>query len=341
MNNEEQISNKKLIAAQIIFWICYYVFYSIFEGRFYGYGPGFASTAVSTVFTIVIFYCHALYLFPKFFKGKKYSAYFLYSFLLLTVMVAFRLYGEYLALSDVPEFGTEAVNTSKIIYRYVMGIIAMVISVPIKYMFDYSQLQAKQQQIKNQQLETEMKYLKLQINPHFLFNTLNNLLYLTKKKSDDAPGVVEKLADLMRYLLEKEEEDLVSLEEEIKFIDSYLELERIRIPSVEINIEKKGKLSRNIPPMLLIPLVENAFKHGIDKSNTDNIVNIKLDITGNTLNFSVRNPLSNIDGKTNGGKGLNNLRKRLELLYPKEYKLVAKADDSNNIFKAELTIPVS
>ena len=178
------------------------------------------------------------------------------------------------------------VTTAKVIYRFAMGIITMVVSVPIKYMFDYFQLQAKQQQIINQQLDAEMKYLKQQINPHFLFNTLNNLLYLTKKKSDAAPGVVEKLANLMRYLLEKETVEFVPMEEEIEFINSYLELEKIRIPQINIDLKYRGETKdKMIPPMLLIPLVENAFKHGVDKSSKNNFVKLNASIKDNRIYF--------------------------------------------------------
>ena len=294
----------------------YYLFYSIFEGGFYGYLTGFLSTAVSTFFTIIIFYVHALYLFPELFKKKKYATYFLYSLLLLTVLVALRLIGEYLILSGIPMYGDQPpVTTAKVIYRFAMGIITMVVSVPIKYMFDYFQLQAKQQQIINQQLDAEMKYLKQQINPHFLFNTLNNLLYLTKKKSDAAPGVVEKLANLMRYLLEKESVEFVPMEEEIEFINSYLELEKIRIPKLNIDFKVTGETkNRHIPPMLLIPIVENAFKHGVDKSSKNNFVKLNAEIKVNEFIFIVENPIYKKDQNENkGGIGLQNLEKRLKL----------------------------
>ena len=336
-------NKNNFLLAQIIFWLGYYLFYSIFEGGFYGYTAGFLSTAVSTLFTIIIFYVHALYLFPELFKKKKYVTYFLYSLLLLTVLVALRLIGEYLILSGIPMFGDQpAFTAAKIIYRFAMGIITMVVSVPIKYMFDYFQLQAKQQQIINQQLDAEMKYLKQQINPHFLFNTLNNLLYLTKRKSDAAPGVVEKLANLMRYMLEKEKVKFVPMEEELEFIKSYLELEKIRIPKIDIDFKITGKIeNRAIPPMLLIPLVENAFKHGVDKSSTKNFVKISSEITGNQFNFRVENPLlKRAKNEAAAGIGLQNLKKRLLLLYNGKYRLNTYITEEKT-FVSELSIQLN
>ncbi len=340
MQKEE--SSKKFLVAQIVFWLGYYLFYSIFEGRFYGYVPGFLSTAVSTLFTIIIFYLHALYLFPELLKKKKYTLYFIYSFILLTIMVILRLFGEYFVLSKIPMYGTETFTVPKIIYRYAMGIITMVVSVPIKYMFDYFQLQAKQQRLINQQLEAEMKYLKLQINPHFLFNTLNNLLYLTKKKSDAAPGVVEKLANLMRYMLEKEKVKFVPMEEELEFIKSYLELEKIRIPKITIDFETKGAIEEKaIPPMLLIPLVENAFKHGVDKSSAKNFVKINSEIIDNQFNFRVENPLLKKEKlEQPGGIGLQNLKKRLKLLYDDKHKLNTYVTEEKT-FVSELSIQLN
>jgi len=343
MKKEDKISFKKLLTAQIIFWVSYYIFYSIFEGGFYGYLRGFLSTGVSTLFTIIIFYVHALYLFPELFREKKYVTYFLYSLLLLSVMVVLRLAGEYLILSGLPMFGNEPIiSTPKLIYRCAMGIITMVVSVPIKYMIDYFQLQARQQQLVNQQLEAEMKYLKMQVNPHFLFNTLNNLLYLTKTKSDAAPGVVEKLANLMRYMLEKESVEFVPMNEELEFIKSYLDLEKIRIPKIDIEFNVSGETeNKQIPPMLLIPLVENSFKHGVDKSSLQNFVKISAEIKDNKFNFIVENPLyqKEKDG-TSGGIGLQNLEKRLQLLFKKDFTFKTQTSDKNN-FISELSIPLN
>lgn len=339
---KKEISQKKFLGSQVIFWVGYYLFYSFFEGGFYGYGAGFLSTFVSTLFTIIIFYTHALYLFPEMFRKKKYILYFFYSFLLLIVLVGLRLFGEYLVLSGIPMFGDQPViTTTKVSYRFAMGIITMVVSVPIKYMFDYFQLQTKQQQIINQQLDAEMKYLKQQINPHFLFNTLNNLLYLTKKKSDAAPGVVEKLANLMRYMLEKESVEFVPMEEEIEFINSYLELEKIRVPQITIAFDITGDVKNKlIPPMLLIPLVENVFKHGVDKSSNNNFVKLSAVINFNKFVFIVKNPIYKEDYSTNeGGIGLQNLQKRLKLIYNNNYCFKSYVKDEN--FISELVIPLN
>ncbi len=331
---------KTLLISQLFFWIGYILFYTLYEASWIGFEQSFYSTLTKTLFTVAIVYTNALYFFPAYLKDKNLLKFISLSFVFLCACVLLKRCIEVYIL-EIPNVQKDFFRWLVILYSFATGVIAVVISTPVRYTFDFFRLQAEQQLIKNQQLETEMKYLKLQINPHFLFNTLNSLLYLTQKKSDNAPGVVEKLANLMRYMLEKESVKEVQIGDEIEFLHSYLELEKIRIPKVEIEFDTKnisGDLK--VPPMLFLPMVENAFKHGIDKSASDNFVKLKLSDENSQIVFTVENRyLKNEEPENHSGIGLDNLRKRLNLLYPHRYSLLNTITNQNSYF-AELKIPI-
>jgi len=331
---------KTLLISQLVFWIGYILFYTLFEASWVGFADSLYSTLSSTLFLIAVVYTNALYFFPEYLKDRNLVKFISLSLLFLCICVLLKRVSEVYVIKN-PMAPKEFFHWMGIIYSFASGVIAVVISTPIRYTFDFFRLQSEQQIIKNRQLETEMKYLKLQINPHFLFNTLNSLLYLTQKKSDDAPGVVEKLANLMRYMLEKESVTEVQIEDEIEFLNSYLELEKIRIPKVEIEFDvKQISGDMKVPPMLFLPLVENAFKHGINKSASDNFVKLKLSAEKNQIHFSVENRhLENEVTEKHKGIGLENLEKRLKLLYENRYLLTKNITNQNSYF-AELKIPI-
>lgn len=191
-------------------------------------------------------------------------------------------------------------------------------------------------------LETELKFLKTQINPHFLFNSLNNLYALTLKKSDDAPEVVLKLSNILRYVLYETGEGKVPLEKEIQYIRDYIELEQIRLGSrVDIRFDTSGNLSSQmIEPMLFLTFVENSFKHGASAVIDKGWVNISLKVMSHHIEFNIANSKQNaahnrLNGHA-GGIGLENLKKRLDILYPGRYNLDLK--DASGEFTVNLII---
>lgn len=331
---------KTLLISQLVFWIGYILFYTLYEASWVGFEESLYSTLSSTLFTVAVVYANALYFFPEYLKDRNLLKFISLSLLFLFICVLLKRCNEVYILKN-PMAPKEFFHWMGIVYSFASGVIAVVVSTPVRYTIDFFRLQSEQQTIKNQQLETEMKYLKLQINPHFLFNTLNSLLYLTQKKSDDAPGVVEKLANLMRYMLEKDSVKEVPVDNELEFLNSYLELEKIRIPQIEIEFDVKLKSGDlKVPPMLFLPLVENAFKHGINKSASDNFVKLKLFVENNQIIFTVENRfLKNEEPAKHSGIGLDNLRKRLNLLYPNRYSLSNTITNQNSYF-AELKIPI-
>lgn len=191
--------------------------------------------------------------------------------------------------------------------------------------------------LKEQQLISELTYLKAQLQPHFFFNTLNNIYSLALQQSKDTAPLVAKLAEMMRYILYKSEEKLVPLKEEVTFLKNYVEVENIRYRSaIKINFEAQGINGESqITPLLLLPFIENAFKHGIQEEEQEGFVNIIICKTEDDLTMEVANSIAH--NKVNaGGIGLANVKKRLEILYPDQYKLLIESTEQ--LYNVSLTI---
>ncbi|MEP2935451.1 MAG: histidine kinase [Gilvibacter sp.] len=192
------------------------------------------------------------------------------------------------------------------------------------------------------QREMELNYLKEQVNPHFLFNSLNSIYSLSRQQSPETPDLVMQLSELMRYQLESSKKDTVFLKEELEFIENYLLLEEKRLSkrcTVEFLIEG-DLLEYRIAPMLLIPFVENAIKHGAHSTNMKSTIDVSASLKNATLYFSVVNskPALGAESKRKG-MGLDNVKRRLKLLYPHSHELVI--DDQQKEYVVNLTVELS
>lgn len=196
----------------------------------------------------------------------------------------------------------------------------------------------KEKNLMKEKLETELKFLRNQTNPHFLFNTLNNIYALALKKSDDTPEVVLKLSKLLNFMLYESRKASISIGDELKILDDYIELERIRYNGrLEVSfIREIDNESEQMAPLLLLSFVENAFKHGASESRFESYIHIDMKLQAGTLNFTIENNKENCEKQqSNGNIGLTNVRRQLELMYT-DYEL--KVDDEKNRFNVRLMI---
>jgi sensor histidine kinase YesM len=210
------------------------------------------------------------------------------------------------------------------------GVMTLAVSSALKITGDYLVGQRRRRELERQQLLTELAMLKMQVNPHFLFNTLNNIYSLASLKSDRAPEAILRLADLMRYLLHDSAADTVLLAQELQHLRNFLELQRLRLPSTgaaALLLDTDGidpAQSLPIAPMLLLPLVENAFKHGDLTARPAVSIQLSQQPDG-SLHFVVDNAVDPTAAspalEQPGGVGLSNLRRRLALLYPGRHHL--------------------
>ncbi|HYC40696.1 MAG TPA: histidine kinase [Chitinophagaceae bacterium] len=208
----------------------------------------------------------------------------------------------------------------------------------VRHVFQYVRLRQAAQQLRIEKQEAELNYLKSQTNPHFLFNTLNNIYALTKEKSDLAPESVLRLSKILRFMLYETTGRFISVEQELRVITDYIELEKLRYDaSLVVNFSYDVEDMRQaVPPLLLIPLVENAFKHGAAETRGTPFVDIHLSIRNRQLLFVVRNsaeaePLESVKENI----GLSNLRRQLQLLY-RDHELSIRQE--GNTFTATLKI---
>ena len=186
-----------------------------------------------------------------------------------------------------------------------------------------------------------MALLKQQVNPHFFFNTLNNLYGLAKQKSDRTPDLILKLSDIMRYVIYKGKENLVKIEEEIEYLENYIEIQEIR-QHKKLDIQFKKVIDRPgvlIPPLLFIILLENAFKHGVDTLTDQAYVFIHLQVIKNKIIFRVTNNYDPSESSKQKGIGLENLKKRLEILYGSDYLL--EINNEGNTFSGRLQLEIN
>lgn len=208
-----------------------------------------------------------------------------------------------------------------------------------KLFYDNFKLKQTAQKLRIEKQEAEMNYLKSQTNPHFLFNTLNNIYSLSRDKSDLAPESILRLSKILRFMLYETSGAYISVEQEMEIISDYIALEKMRYDdSLNINFKCEiDNLKQPIPPLLMIPLVENAFKHGASETSNKPFVDINLSINKQYLLFFVKNSTENSTGeyKVKENIGLSNLRRQLELLY-KDYSLNVEQNESD--FTATLII---
>ena len=234
-------------------------------------------------------------------------------------------------------------------WNYFMAVLIIISSTPIILSFKWLTQKAELSELKQEKIQTELRWLQQQINPHFLFNTLNNLYSLTLAKSDLAPTLILQLSDLLRFVVYEGGKDKVSLHDEIQYLTNYIELQSIRVNhrtqlSFIIAEEVKEKAHNlSISPLLIVIIIENAFKHGVDKTDKTSWVNLEISLIGTQLKIKCSNSVDLVSAivKDNQahGVGLDNLRRRLELLYPEKHNLLVT--DKGEEFHILLTLELN
>ncbi|MEO8174887.1 MAG: histidine kinase [Sediminibacterium sp.] len=224
-------------------------------------------------------------------------------------------------------FSTFSSTVHAIRYNAPYGFASIFFFAIARHLFHHLKLQRVAQQLLIEKQAAELNYLKSQTNPHFLFNTLNNIYSLAKDKSDLAPESILRLSKILRYMLYETSGDYINIEQEVKIITDYIDLEKLRyddtlVVNFNYNIED---MKQALPPLLLMPLVENAFKHGVSETREHPYIDIHLSIVNRQLQFFVKNSVESFDGDRGVKEniGLANLRRQMELLFT-DYDLSVK-----------------
>jgi len=297
------------------------------------------SLVVTAVYMATV-YGNSHFLIPRYFKKSKIQ-YVIYAILFMAFITALRMLLENWIFFHLMEYKW-FFNFQREHYSFsaVTIIFAFLFGGLLRISLDHFTLLQREQERKNQQVAAELNLLKSQVQPHFLFNALNNIYYLAYVKSDHAPESIARLSDIMRYFVEEATKELVSVQAELDFIKDYIEVERIRLPhNLSVQWTCSGEVGEQlIPPIVFIPLVENAFKHGVDKVKENNEIEIGVEVNKTGLTFTVRNLIHQNGQSGKPGMGIANLRKRLTLLYDNNFTLTASRQADHYI--AQLSIPL-
>jgi len=334
------------INTQIYFWLTYFTFNVLRWGVFYqDYAYSLKSNLIGFPIHITLCYLFIFIFLPKLFQGKVFEFFSLITLSLsVAVLLKFQLTFSFLSEDVLPEY---TAITSNITFSYliqtVLGEVYVISFVScIKLVIDWTKQREFLLNTNKILLENELKYLRSQIQPHFFFNTLNNLYSLTIDKSDKAPDLILKLSDLMKYFLYETGKEYQSLSNEIKHIKDYIDIEKLRYnEELKVSFNIRGAVKKTmIRPLLLIPLVENAFKHGARNSKKNSYITIDLKINSSEINFKVENSFSKSTKPIKvqvGGIGLTNIKKRLEINYGKENFSLNTFEEKNK-YIAELIV---
>jgi two-component system LytT family sensor kinase len=339
-----------LIAAHVLFWGLILSFFCFFVGpnvarnvkminpNFYV----FIHFGVYGILNISIFYFSLLFIIPKTASRKKYLL-FIVS-VILTVIV-FGLIKYLIALNFKDYYLTVGPKQKEVPREFVDYFFSTIIpsglmislSIVYKVIEDWFKNDTIQKELLHQKTQAELQFLKSQINPHFLFNSLNNIYALAYKKSDETPAAILKLSEIMRYMLKESDDYKVLLSDEIQYLKSYIDLNRLRYKdgiSIELNVNVDNENYR-VMPLMLISFIENIFKHG-EVANPEIPVQINLVVQNNKLHFETKNQIKISNKDESSGIGLRNIYRRLDLMYPNKYAL--EIDQNSKQYHVSLTI---
>ena len=330
------------IARHVAFWIAI-VFY-------FGWGFGFNVNAKASLINalsyvpghMIMVYLLLYFLTPRYLVKKKYLQ-FMIGLVVVTFICAIYANLANLTLSAFKQsFKGVTLDTGRNVLPFIhVGGLAF----SIKFL-DFWQKQKQQTlEAQREQLTTELELLKSQIHPHFLFNTLNNLYAYTLDRSDKAPEIVLKLSNLLRFMIYESKAAQIPLSKEISLLQAYIDLEQLRYGDrLDVSFSCRGDIEgKQIAPLLLLPFLENAFKHGTSKQIDQCWLSFDLNVEGSAMQFKLVNSIDKEEEKMNaitGGHGLQNVRRRLDLLYKGNYQLDVQQEEEVFIVSLQLQLAV-
>lgn len=359
-------NNKKIVTfiAHVAAWICFFALpYLVFFPRMREFNISnhqLATIVCNNVFLVLFYYLNTLLLIPKFLAREKWLLYVLsivaslFIFLYLPRQIATLIAEPEVFNPNNREFIRNPAYTGKKHflgmmrggnrpvadpYNTVLFLLVFTMGTSISVIQRWRKTEQTRKETENEKLNTELSFLKSQVNPHFFFNTLNNIYSLAVVRSEMTAPTVMKLSAIMRYILTETQRDLVPLYNEVEFIHNFIDLQKVRLTDkVILNFLTEGDIETLlIAPLLFIPFVENAFKYGVSTKESSNI-NIEIKTEENKILFTVVNYIvpSENNLMENTGIGINNVKRRLELMYPGKHTLTTTQKD--NYYSVHLEI---
>ncbi|QGY43107.1 GHKL domain-containing protein [Maribellus comscasis] len=343
--------NRLKIGGHVIFWLASIAlmlsFFYFNEKRVHFDLVTLVKALITNIGFAVAVYVNLYFLIPRFLKEKNYIFYIFWLIILLTlsslIIQFLLLFPLRKALNFKERFTSFDVNLHSAYFFASMIYVAVTSFLKfIKEWFSLQDLNFKLAKIEQQKLEAELKTLKGQLNPHFLFNSLNNIYSLALIKSDKVPDLILQLSDLMRHIIYESKEKYIPLEKELEFVNNFITLQKIRVPeNVLIKYKIEGKVpSSKIAPLLFEPFIDNAFKHGLPGNEGEDFIEIKFNFEKESiLDFFISNNFEERENwdRKNSGIGISNVKQRLKLLYHQnDYSLTTNKE--NQIFSVYLQL---
>ena len=332
------------LRIHLSFWVVYVLLSGLAFSNFYPAPYAFLRTLLASSFFAVVTYTNIFVLIPRYLAQKKYVLYVVLLLLTILACTVLRLPVEKILLPDVLlDFLPPQDPLRNRPFRFVFSanLTAALLSTLLQFGVDWFENMRTKETLRSEKLDAELKFLKVQLSPHFLFNTLNNIYTLAYLKDDHAAPMIMKLSESMRYMLHECNEATVPLEKEIRFLQSFVALSKLKSEKMKSSIFTVTGVqpSHRIAPLLLLPFFENVFKHGDLDVNPQGCVTINLSVDESArLHFQIENTKRKTPSnqRESSGIGLENVRKQLDLLYPKKHHLVI--DDQRERFTVQLDL---
>lgn len=327
-----------LVLWMLLFGLWYFFRYEDFSTEL----KAFQVTLIKVVDLALMVYMTNYVLIPFLLYKKRYAL-FVIIFLVMVISSSFIKMNVLGHLTNNPALLSLSGNLKGRIYDNVIPHFFLVISgAAFKLMMDHSKMQQRMLEVIKEKSEAELNFLKSQVNPHFLFNSLNSVYFLIDKANPEAREALHKFSEMLRYQLYEMNGDSIPIEKEISYLKDYVDLQKLRKDEhyvVEFNCSPAVK-GFSIPPLLLIPFVENAFKHISHHKDQMNFVTIEMKRTDKHFHFVVTNSRNASESTTEqaGGIGLNNVLRRLQLLYPQKHSIEINESAENFIVELRLKI---
>jgi two-component system sensor histidine kinase AlgZ len=302
------------------------------------------SVGIQLFFTALIAYFNYFVTQPRFLKHQNIWRYLFEFCIPFALLIAARVYIQRLLIDGYTHKGGYFYSDFFIVQITAVTFLIAIFVGMLRFAIEWFEFDAKKKAVENEKLTAELNFLKAQINPHFLFNTLNNLYYLAYSQSPNTTEVIAKLSQMMRYMIYDTNQPKVPLSKEIEYMQNYISLERLRLNNqIPIDFTIHGNIDDVwITPLVLITFLENAFKHGVTNTSKDSWVKVHIDVKGQACVFTVENSKAAKTTTENGEKsgiGLQNVQRRLALSYPERHRLTV--DESDNHYAIELNLVLS
>ena len=335
----------RVVFLHLSFW-CVYVSFLLFQvtsrRRELDLERVITIATIQTTFAAIASYLNYFVFLPRFLRRRNVWLYLLEFIVPFSLVMIVRLTFERYLIDGLSGTEEYLYTTRFVVFVITTNFFIVAFVAMLRFAVDWLEFEAKKNEVENEKLTAELNFLKAQINPHFLFNTLNNLYYLAYSKSENTTEVIAKLSQMMRYMIYDSNHPKVLLSKEIEYMRNYISLERLRLnDQIPIKFDVKGSTENVwITPLIFITFLENAFKHGVSNSNPKAWVNITIDLRDHECIYSVENSrgAEQKDGSEKSGIGLQNVKRRLELSYPGKYKLVTEDTREKYLVKLNLSV---